>query len=285
MGAGPATGGGARPLGIGEILDAALKLYRARAVELWKLVALIIVPVEVVDRIVFAASLPSGVYAHDGSLYAPVGTVGGAWIVVTIVLRFVAAALVIGALSRGLIDAYVGHPSGWRQSLEYAADRLAPLLWLALLTSLVVLVGFILFVIPGVYLLVALSVAVPVLMFEGIAGPAALARSRELVSGRWWPTLGALIVGVVLIIAVDLVITAVVAAIESGGHVNSVGVVIVLSGMATIVSNVLTYPLLAAITAVIYLDLRHRKEGLEPGALRRGSELDTPSAPTWPPSA
>ena len=284
MGAGRASSGGARPLGIGEILDAALKLYRARAVELWKLVALIIVPVEVIDRIVFAASLPSGVYAHDGALYAPIGTVGGAWIVVTIVLRFVAAALVIGALSRGLIDAYIGHPSGWRQSLEYAVDRLAPLLWLALLTSAVVLVGFILFVIPGIYLLVALSVAVPVLMFEGIAGPAALARSRELVSGRWWPTLGALIVGVVLIVAVDFVIAAVVGAIESGGHVNSVGLVVVLSGVATIVSNILTYPLLAAITAVIYIDLRHRKEGLEPGALGRDSELDSPTAPTWPPN-
>ncbi len=280
MGAGLATGGGARPLGVGEILDAALKLYRARAVELWKLVALIIVPVEVIDRIVFAASLPSGVYAHDGSLYAPVGTVGGAWIVVTVVLRFVGAALVIGALSRGLIDAYIGHPSGWRQSLAYAVDRLAPLLWLALLSSAVVLVGLILFVIPGIYLLVALSVSVPVLMFEAISGPNALARSRELVSGRWWPTFGALLVGVVLIVAVDFVIAAVVGAIEAGGHVNSVGLVVVLSGLATIVSNALTYPLLAAITAVLYIDLRHRKEGLEPGALRQGSALDAPTAPT-----
>jgi hypothetical protein len=280
MEVGPASGGGARPLAIGEILDAALKLYRARAVELWKLVALIVIPVEVIDRVVFVASLPSGVYAHDGTLYAPSASVGGAYIVVTIVLRVVSAALVIGALSRGLLDAYVGLPTGWRHSLEYAGERLGPLIWLSLLTSLVVIVGFILFILPGIYLLVALSVSVPVLMFEGISGPAALARSRELVTGRWWATLGALLVGLVLIIVVDFVIAALVGAIESGGHANSVGLVVVLSGIAAVVSNVLTYPLLAAITAVIYIDLRHRKEGLEPGQV--GTGVESPAPPTWP---
>ena len=36
------TVGGARPLRIGEVLDAAIKLYRRKATDLWKIVALII---------------------------------------------------------------------------------------------------------------------------------------------------------------------------------------------------------------------------------------------------
>jgi hypothetical protein len=55
---------------------------------------------------------------------------------------------------------------------------------------------------------------------------------------------------------------------------------VVLSGIAAVVSNVLTYPLLAAITAVIYIDLRHRKEGLEPGQV--GTGVESPAPPTWP---
>ena len=73
-----------------------------------------------------------------------------------------------------------------------------------------VLLGSILFVIPGIYLYVAFTVAVPVLLVEG-AGPwRALGRSRQLVQGRWWGTLGVALVGYLLVTIVTLALTGVV---------------------------------------------------------------------------
>jgi hypothetical protein len=264
--------GTAQPLGVGAILDAAFRLYAGQAVNLWKIVALIVIPVQVIDRLVFATSLPSGVFAHDGTLYTSSAqtSTGGAPVIVTIVLGVVSAALAIGALSRLLLGAYTDRPTDWRTSLKFATDRLGPLLWLSLLTGALVIVGFILIIIPGIYLLVSLSVAVPVLMFEGIGGPGAVSRSRRLVSGRWWATFGALFVGVVLIVVVELAIGALVGAIASGVHVDSVGLTEVLGGVGAALATILTYPLFAAIAAVIYIDLRVRKESLDVHHLAQG---------------
>ena len=86
-------------------------------------------------------------------------------------------------MSKCLLDAYTGHPTDWRHSLQFAASRIGPLLWLAILAEVLLTIAFILLVIPGIYLLVCWTLALPVLMFEGIGGYGALRRSRELIGG------------------------------------------------------------------------------------------------------
>ena len=54
---GPPSGMGGRS-GAGGVLDASLKAYRAQALNLWKIVALIVVPARVVNELVAAATLP-----------------------------------------------------------------------------------------------------------------------------------------------------------------------------------------------------------------------------------
>ena len=56
---------GLRPLGVGETLDTAIKLYRNNAVALWKVVAIIIVPLQVIDVIVRRVTLPSDVFLPE----------------------------------------------------------------------------------------------------------------------------------------------------------------------------------------------------------------------------
>lgn len=63
-----------------------------------------------------------------------------------------------------------------------------PLIWVGLLQGIITLGGFILLVLPGIYLAVALSFTQFYLLTENKRGLAALAASRALVKGRWWAT-------------------------------------------------------------------------------------------------
>ena len=273
-----------RPLSIGEILDSAIRLYRGTATSLWRIVLIVIVPVAIVEQLAVAASLPSDSYVRNGSLYTPAGTVGGLGVFVQLALGLLAVMVLNGALAICLVDAYIGNRIDWRASLRAAVDRLGPLIWLALLYGLLTVIGFILFVIPGIYVVVVWCVAVPALMFEQIGAIGALARSSELTRGRWWATFGALLAAIVLLTVVLFGIGLIFGAIETGLGVGSTGLWLVVSALGTIVTDLIAYPLVGAVIAVMYIDLRVRKEGLDlqllAGALGRPAphERNPPSA-------
>ena len=66
-------------------------------------------------------------------------------------------------------------------------------LWIGLLLGLAVLGGTILFVLPGIWLGIAFSMASFFLLEDGIRSTQALAHSMALVKGRWWGTFGRLL--------------------------------------------------------------------------------------------
>lgn len=64
-----------------------------------------------------------------------------------------------------------------------------PVLVIAVITLLAYLGGTILFILPGIWFVIAASFAFPVYLEEGTTGTNAISRSMELVKGRWWKTL------------------------------------------------------------------------------------------------
>lgn len=87
-----------------------------------------------------------------------------------------------------------------------------PAIWglvgVTLLTTLVIIGGFILLIIPGILFAVWLSQSQYVYVFEGIGGKAALSRSKQYVSGRWWPVFGRLILPSLAVYALSALATA-----------------------------------------------------------------------------
>ena len=59
---------------------------------------------------------------------------------------------------------------------------------------IVLVLAFLLLFIPGVYMFVILSILPFVRLYEGGSFFSSLSRSRQLVSGHWWPTLGLILV-------------------------------------------------------------------------------------------
>ncbi len=255
----PPAGGGAQGLTVGGTLQAAFDLYRKQAVNLWTIVALIVLPAQVLVFIIERVSLSSNAFASNGTIYTSGST--AVPLLSVVVIGFLAEIIAIGALSKALVDAYTGHPTDWRHSISFAAEHLGPLVLLAIVYVVFLVIGYILFIIPGIYLTVVWSVAVPALVFERIGPMAALGRSRHLVGGRWWATFAVLLVGIIAIIAVSFIVGLILGGIASSSSVTGV---LVIAAISRLISALITYPILAALTAVLYVDLRTRKEGFDP---------------------
>lgn len=266
-----------RPLGIGEVLHAAVALYRHHAASLWKIVAVVIVPVGVINEIVIGASLPAGAFVRSGTLHTPTGRLAtpATGQITEISLSVIAGLIIQGALSLSLVYASVGRPVDWGESIQQAGERLGALLVLSILYAGLVVLGLAALIVPGIWLMVAWSVAVPALMFEHVGGFQALGRSLRLVGGRWWATFAALLVALIMLFVVLLAVGLMFGAIESGLEVDSTGLWLGLGWLARTLADLIAFPFMASVVAVVYIDLRVRKEALDLEAL--AGALDRPA--------
>lgn len=73
------------------------------------------------------------------------------------------------------------------EATTWAKKNIWSFLWVSILTMLVIMGGFALFLIPGLIVGVSIYFSQYIFANEGIKGMAALRRSRQLTSGYWWP--------------------------------------------------------------------------------------------------
>jgi hypothetical protein len=131
------------------------------------------------------------------------------------------------------------------QLLRAAMPVLGQLIFVAIVWGIGIVIGFFLLIVPGLILLTVWSVAAPVVVLERPPGLRALARSRELVRGNGWQVFGVILV---LGVLVNLLAGAIELAAESAG--TAAGIVV------RVVLGVLTAPLLALASSVLYFELR-----------------------------
>jgi hypothetical protein len=271
-------GGDLATLSLGETISAAVSLYARNAPQLWQAVAIVVIPLEVIEVLIRRSSLGADTFVHDGTMYTvglgQTGTGIGATIGVALI-GFLAQLLSIGAVFRLVLDDYMGRRISIGESFSYAASRLLALVWISILYAVLVAIGLVLFVLPGVYLIVAFSVAIPVVMIEGRTGFKGLERSVRLVSGRWWATCGRLVLAWLLVVVVSLILGAL--NLTSALNVSSVTLWLVVNAVIAAVEAILTAPFTAAVATVIYVDLRVRKERVTKADLdaRRLSSSDS----------
>ena len=176
---------------------------------------------------------------------------------VGIALTFVLPMIIYG-FSTALIvcaayDTKLGRPSRIGEYFAIAMRRAVPILLISLALGLIIGVGFMLFVIPGLYLAAMFSVSIVAVVLEsGWLG--ALGRSKRLTKEYRWPILGALIL---LYIAMFLIQIALGFASAAAFTVNSV------VGIAVYAASVAIGTALLSIGFVlIYARLREIKEGV-----------------------
>ncbi len=143
-------------------------------------------------------------------------------------------------------------------SLVVGLKRLLPLIVATILYLLVVSLGMVLLIIPGLILMLTLmffSVAM-VLDDEGMVS--SLNRSHKLVWGNWWRTATVLTVPVVIVFVMMIAVSLLLAFL--GHMIPAPGIV---GLVMQVVVNALTQLLFYAIFVVQYQDLILRKEGTD----------------------
>lgn len=257
-----------RPLAMGEVLDVAVKVVARNFRDLAVIALLVLVPIGLLQIAVFASvadpdalttTTPSQGTTIDGDELA--GFLGA--MTVAGIASALGAVIVTLASFRLVAGAYLGEVVGWRASLRYAARRLLSGLWLALLYGVVVTIALVLLILPGIWLGTALSLAFVALCVEDARGTKALRRSFRLVRGRWWATFAVLAVAVILMSLVSGVFAALGAAFGALAPEGSTILELLLQQVVSTIGSLLTYPFMAAVLVVAYLDLRVRKEAFD----------------------
>ena len=243
-----------RPLGVGEVLDVGIKIWTKNLWTLFRLVLLIVLPVEIVAGLILLSAPSSSGSASNGYLAAAF---------LAAILGAVASTLATAACFKAVADAYLGHRADWRTSLGFVSRRVPSVLWVTALVYLFTGLALLLLVIPGIWLWVSYTVAVPALLLEGVRGRAALKRSRQLVRGRWWPTFGVLLLGSILTGVASLVISGAISALSAAGVGSDSLAGVIASTAGNTVAKALTTPLTSAFVIVLYFDFRVRKEGFD----------------------
>jgi hypothetical protein len=256
--------GGIPPKRLGEILSSAFNIYKANASQLILIVAVVVVPLSLISAlfsgVVFApdkvrVTNTGGVvvvdYAGRGLGVALLAGAIGALIAVLI------SAVLQAAILRAAAQATIGDPVDVEASYRYGLKRLWSVILVSILVGLVVAVGFILLVIPGIIFLVFLSVSIPVLIVEGRRGTEAMGRSWNLVKGNFWHAFGVIVVAALIVGIISGIIGAI------GGHNWAV------RWIFTSIAQILTVPFASLVSVLLYLDLRARSESLSADTLRQ----------------
>ena len=267
-----------RPLGIGELLDAAFKIYRTRFKTLVLCVLVPVVPIIIVQQLVLASVTDDLTTTQNGSVRFDFTATAVTAIGVVVLLSILLGLLATAACTRAVTAAYLDQPTTWQESLRFALRKVGPLLLLALVAAaasfaVVFLIAFIaalvhpatvVLTIPAaIYLLVRLLlIIVPVRLVEDVGAVASLRRSWSLVGGRWWASFALVVILVILTFVLTLLLQTLLVTIPVGATGSTV-VAGILNTRSWILTNVITTPIGAAVLTLLYFDLRVRKEGLD----------------------
>jgi hypothetical protein len=122
---------------------------------------------------------------------------------------------------------------------------LLPLMAVSVLFALGLTIGFILLIIPGLFLLVIWSVVAPVMVLERPGVFATFGRSRELVRGNWWNVFGVIVIVALAVVVVSLLVALLTASFGTVPHA------LVLWAVDAAIA-----PISALSASVIYFELR-----------------------------
>src|SRR5215213_6991933 len=91
------------------------------------------------------------------------------------------------------------------ETLDRVRPHLATLALAGLLAGIGIAFGFLLLIVPGLFLLTIWLLIVPAIMLEGCGVSASFARSQELVRGYGWSVFGVIVLTVLIFIGVGIV--------------------------------------------------------------------------------
>ncbi|HET7229067.1 MAG TPA: hypothetical protein VFJ16_03660 [Longimicrobium sp.] len=235
---------------VGELLDTAFQVVRARYAELAFATLVLVSPALVLNFLLADVARPAALLLQ------------------TFLLNYVTAAAVVI-----VSNVYLGRASDPNEVYRRVFSRFWPIFGAAMLQILAIGAGMLLCVVPGIYLAVALF-AMPVVVMLENAGPVdAFDRSQKLAGEHWGRIAGSMLLASLLVGIAQF----------GTGLLFSLARPLSpwMADMAGNVVTVLLAPFPAVVATLMYYDLRIRKEGFDIQALMEAmgpaSATETPA--------
>ncbi|MGH7933908.1 MAG: hypothetical protein ACREQN_12195 [Candidatus Binataceae bacterium] len=167
-----------RPLSFGEILDRGFRVCR----EHFPLLA----------GITFSLFIPYGVLLALGEIHKAFAVIG-------ILLFVILVPVMIAALTLAVASVCLDQPMTVVDAYQATRPILPALIGTYVLFYALLILAGIALLIPAIYFGICWSLVVPVMIVERRFGMDALRRSRGLVRGSWWRTLGVFFVAALIV--------------------------------------------------------------------------------------
>lgn len=268
-----------RPLNVGEILDGSISTMRRHPGLVFgvsALVALVEAALTVAASIWLLSGManipqPGPAATREEALNYLSQVLGqtGATLGVTLVITVLIRTFLTGFMTVVVGKAVLGRPITFREAVGELAPRLPGLLGVTVVYTLMAVIGSLFCLIPGIWLYALFSLASPALVLEHGRIGQSLTRSRLLVQGAWWRVFGILlltgvcaaVIGYVIQIPFNL-------SMGIGGSsmaelANASLTSQLLAGVGQVIAQTLVAPFVAGATALLYIDQRMRKEGMD----------------------
>src|SRR5260370_5455133 len=260
-----------RPLSIGELLDRTFRLYRRnflRFAGIGVIPHLLVLAVKLAQVAVMpvvgkVATQPPAAELQAGSGSRGLGNsmAFAAFALLGVVLYLVAILFSQGGTVFAVSELYLGRATSIGQSLSRAKSELGTLFGVLFLNGLVMIIGLLLLIIPGFYMMCRLCVAVPAALLENLGPRDSLERSFALTkdnAGRAFLIL--LTYVVILYAALFLFDIPFGIAIASAAHDPAMlRVWTALMQVRNFIATVLVTPVFTIAASIFYFDLRVRK--------------------------
>ena len=237
---------------IGGILSEATDTWKKAFGTIWLIALILLVPVGILSY-----------FSDRGWLIGLIYFVAS--ILATLYIQGVLARIVQDVREDGKVDWSVG------ELIKSINPKLLPLLGLTIVLSILISIGLVLFIIPGIILALIWFVAVPVLIIEDKGVFDSMSRSGELTKGNRWR-----IFGLMLVVYIGVFVVFIIAALIAA-------VLPILGLIAFVVLAVIVYPWLAVVVPTVYYALAGAKGQATPampapGTAHPGGEPPAPAA-------
>jgi hypothetical protein len=160
-----------------------------------------------------------------------------------------------------------------RETFDVARPKLGSVVVAGILAGLGIVIGLVLLIAPGLFLMTIWSVIIPVIVLENRSAGESFSRSRELVRGYGWGVFGVIVLTILLLIGFEIVLGLLLTPLADW-----------LRGfLSNIVSGTLTAPFIAVVLTLLYFRLRAAKEPAQEHVAL--TPPPTPTDPGEPPPA
>jgi hypothetical protein len=251
---------------LGELVEDAWRLFTSNPGLFLPIAIVIIVPL---DLLVLGVGYGELWERYDAS--PPAGEQVTAGVLRYLVFQpLVTAAHIAAVMALGRGE----RPTPW-WSIARGIERWAAVLAVVLLTAIVVVLGAICLIVPGIFLGVALYFSAQAVVAEDRSTVDAMRRSRDLVRGQWWRVFG---IGVVFSVMIGVVGGIVAYGLRFAADAADRQALELIGSM---VGDVFTIAFTALAATLVFFDLRVRQEGVPPSPrwAPAGWEAPTPQAP------